>query len=156
MAKRGFMAIATAAALMVSASAALAQVSAPKPASTPQMANISSGPMTPAAMMNIVALVKGQVQPCADRQIIPARAASEIVAVVRLDLNPDGSLAGIRILDHLGLTETNARYLPQVDKAVEAIFTGCTPFHGLPPELYDVPHGWRTMKFLYRLKAQVR
>ncbi|MCW3846232.1 hypothetical protein OF829_03205 [Sphingomonas sp. LB-2] len=151
---RSLLAIAIAAILPVSGPS-LAQTSSSRdgPAPRPQMAMASIGPMTPAALMTIVSSVSSQLQPCADRQIVPAPEAGEIIAVVQLNLNRDGSLASFRILDHNGVTEANQRYVPQVDAAVEAIFTGCTPLRGLPPELYDVPRGWRSLKFRYRLKA---
>jgi hypothetical protein len=157
-------AIAIAAALMLPVCPAFAQRPAPKPSMALELppaqrpvAGVaiaaSSGPMTPMAMATIASEVRRQLQPCADRQVIPAPEASQIVAIVQLDLNRDGSLAKLRILGHKGVTESNQRYVPRVDEAVEAIFTGCTPIQGLPPELYDVPRGWRTMKFQYRLKA---
>ena len=107
--------------------------------------------MTGPALANITSAIVRQVKPCADRQVIPAPEASQILAIVQLRLNPDGSLAGMRILRHEGVTDANERYVSRVDDAVEAIFAGCTPIRGLPPELYDVPRGWRSITFRYRL-----
>ena len=153
---RSFMAIAGAAALMVAAGPAFAQIQAPREVMSPRpgaAALANTGPMTPAARLGIATIVRHYLQPCADRQLAPAPEAGEILTLVQLDLNRDGSLAGFRILDHKGVTDANRRYVPRVDQAVEAIFTGCTPIRGLPAELYDVPRGWRSMKFQYRLKA---
>ena len=111
----------------------------------------SQATMTGDALMNITTAVKRQVQPCADRQVSPAAEASQIIAVVQLRLKPDGRLESVRIVDHKGVNESNQRYVARVDDAVEAIFAGCTPIRGLPPELYDVPRGWRSLKFNYRL-----
>jgi outer membrane biosynthesis protein TonB len=107
--------------------------------------------MTGEAQQNILSAIKRQVQPCADRQVSPAAEAAQIVAVVQLKLNPNGSLASVRIVDHKGVNESNQRYVARVDDAVEAIFAGCTPIRGLPPELYDVPRGWKSLKFNYTL-----
>lgn len=159
---RETLAIATVAALMISAGPALAQRSATlpppagidmRPSDPSRPARASMGPMTGAAMATITATVIKQIQPCADRQIVPAPEASEILTMVQLNLNRDGSLAGVRILSHQGLTGANQRWVPRVDDAIEAIFTGCTPILGLPLELYDVPGGWRSLQFRYRLKA---
>lgn len=146
---RSLAAITIAAVSMLSAGPALAQ-KLPAPElldATPQPG--MSGP----AIAAMVATIRRRVQPCADRQIIPAPEASGILAVVRLTLNRDGSLASFRILRHEGITDANRAYVPRVNKAVEGIFTGCTPILGLPPEFYDVPGGWRAMTFRYRLKS---
>jgi len=161
---RKCLAIVPLAALTIPAGPALAQSSAstsaiaPVPSKPtvrydPRLPELASpGPTTGEARMAIFTAVRKQVQPCADRQVIPAPEAAQITAVVQLNLQRDGSLANFRIVGHNGITEANQRYVPRVDAAVEAIFTGCTPFRGLPPELYDVPGGWRTLKFNYRLK----
>lgn len=111
----------------------------------------SQATMTGDALMNITTAIKRQVQPCADRQVVPAPEASQIIAVVQLKLRPDGALDSVRIVDHKGVNESNQRYVARVDDAVEAIFAACTPIRGLPAELYDVPRGWRSLKFNYRL-----
>lgn len=113
----------------------------------------SQATMTGPAQANILSAIKRQVQPCADRQVIPAPEARQIYAMVQLTLNRDGSLASVRIVGHEGVTDENQRYVARVDDAVEAIFAGCTPIRGLPPELYDVPRGWRSLKFRYRMNS---
>ena len=113
----------------------------------------SQATMTGDAQQNILSAIKRQVQPCADRQVIPAPEARQILAMVQLKLKPDGSLQSVQIVGHEGVNDSNQRYVARVDDAVEAIFAGCTPIRGLPPELYDVPRGWRSMKFRYRLTS---
>lgn len=143
--------LAVATLVMVSAAPALAQnFQPPVTLDTSSPPKVYGGPATATTAMTTT--IVRQVQPCADRQVIPAPAAMEIVLVVKLDLNPDGSLADFRILDRQGITDTNRAYLPHVEKAVETIFTECTPIQGLPPELYDVPRGWKSIKFIYRMK----
>jgi hypothetical protein len=38
-----------------------------------------------------------------------------------------------------------------VDRAAIATFTGCAPLRGLPPELYDVPRGWKVFILTYHM-----
>jgi len=109
--------------------------------------------MTAAAAQNINSLIKRAVQPCADRQVIPAAEARQIVAIIQLQLKRDGSLASVQIVGHEGVNDANQRYVARVDDAVEAIFAGCTPIRGLPTELYDIPQGWKSRKFRYRLNS---
>lgn len=125
----------------------------PAPEKTDGTGAKAQATMTGPAQQNILSAIKRQVQPCADRQVIPAPEARQIYAMVQLTLKRDGSLESVRIVGHEGVNEGNARYVPRVDDAVEAIFAGCTPIRGLPPELYDVPRGWRSLKFRYRMNS---
>jgi len=109
--------------------------------------------MTAAAAQNINSLIKRAVQPCADRQVIPSAEARQIVAIIQLQLKRDGSLASVQIVGHEGVNDANQRYVARVDDAVEAIFAGCTPIRGLPTDLYDIPQGWKSRKFRYRLNS---
>lgn len=111
----------------------------------------SEATMTGPASANIDSAIIRQVQPCADRQVIPAPEARRIFAKVQLTFNRDGSLADFTIVGHDGVDDTNRRYVARVDDAVEAVFRGCTPIRGLPAELYDIPRGWKTRKFRYQL-----
>lgn len=112
----------------------------------------SQATMTGAARSNIGSAIARQVQPCADRQVLPAAEASQIRAIVQLRLNRDGSLAGpVRVTGHEGVTDANRRYVDRVDDAVQAIFAGCSPLRNLPQELYDVPGGWKVFTLRYRL-----
>jgi outer membrane biosynthesis protein TonB len=110
--------------------------------------------MSAAAATNIGSAIQRQVQPCADRQVSPGPGTDRIRAVVRLQLNRDGSLAAPpRIIGHNGVDEDNARYVGRVDDAVRAIFAGCSPLRGLPADLYDVKDGWKSFTLNYRLKS---
>jgi len=122
--------------------------------------NNATNPNPPGATMsreaatNIGSAIQRQVQPCADRQVAPGPGTDRIWAVVRLQLNRDGSLAAPpRIVGHKGVDEDNERYVGRVDDAVRAIFAGCSPLRGLPAELYDVQNGWKSFTMNYRLKS---
>ncbi|MCW3837488.1 cell envelope biogenesis protein TolA [Sphingomonas canadensis] len=110
--------------------------------------------MTGEAAANIASAIIRQVQPCANRQVSPGPGAERIQAVVRLQLNRDGSLAApVQIVGHNGVDDSNERYVRRVDDAVKAIFASCSPLRGLPAELYDVTRGWKTFRLNYRLKG---
>lgn len=101
---------------------------------------------------DISSAIQRQVQPCANRQVNPGPGADQIRVVVNLRINRDGSLAGSpRIVDHVGVTDENRRYVTRVDDAVRAIFAQCAPLRGLPPDLYDVQGGWKNFTLRYRL-----
>ena len=110
--------------------------------------------MTGKAAADIGSAIVRQTQPCANRQVNPGPGADQIRVIVNLRLNRDGTLAGpITIRGHEGVDDTNQRYVTRVDDAVRAIFAGCSPLRGLPAELYDVPRGWKSFTFRYRLKS---
>jgi len=122
--------------------------------------NTATNPNPPAAVMsaaaasNIGSAIQRQVQPCADRQVSPGPGTERIWAVVRLQLNRDGSLAAPpRIVGHKGVDDDNERYVARVDDAVRAVFAGCSPLRGLPLELYDVQNGWKSFTMNYRIKS---
>ncbi|MDF7775131.1 hypothetical protein P1X14_07725 [Sphingomonas sp. AOB5] len=126
-------------------------ISGPAEEKTDGKGSKAQATMTGPALQNITSAVLRQVQPCADRQNIPAAEAESIIAIVQLRLKPTGALESIRILRHEGVNDANQRYVTRVDDAVEAIFKGCTPLRGLPPELYDVKDGWNRLTFRYQL-----
>ncbi|MET3824496.1 outer membrane biosynthesis protein TonB [Sphingomonas sp. PvP055] len=109
--------------------------------------------MNAQAAADIGSAIRRQVQPCADRQPNPGPGASRIIVTIRLQLNRDGSLAGRPTVapDHGGVDDENRRYVDVVDRNAIATFTGCAPLRGLPPELYDVPRGWKTFILRYKL-----
>uniref|UniRef100_UPI0035CA002A cell envelope biogenesis protein TolA n=1 Tax=uncultured Sphingomonas sp. TaxID=158754 RepID=UPI0035CA002A len=109
--------------------------------------------MNAKAAADIGSAIQRQVQPCADRQINPGPGASRIVVTIRLSLNRDGTLAGRPTVsdDHGGVDDENRRYVDAVDRNAIATFAGCAPLRGLPPELYDVPRGWKTFILRYKL-----
>ncbi|WP_353203621.1 cell envelope biogenesis protein TolA [Sphingomonas sp.] len=105
------------------------------------------------AAADIGSAIRRQVQPCADRQVNPGPGASRIVVTIRLSLNRDGSLAARPSVsdDHGGVDDENRRYVDAVDRNAIATFSGCAPLRGLPPELYDVPRGWKAFILRYKL-----
>ncbi|WP_375398249.1 cell envelope biogenesis protein TolA [uncultured Sphingomonas sp.] len=108
--------------------------------------------MSAAAVADIRSKIAQQVQPCANRQIIPGPGAERILVTMLLRINRDGSLAGApQIVGHEGVDEDNRRYMRQVDDRAIATFVGCSPLRGLPLELYDVPGGWSLFKLRYKL-----
>lgn len=105
------------------------------------------------AAANIGSLIQRQVQPCANRQVIPGPGANRIVAIVQLKLNRDGSLAARPVIlpNHRGIDDDNRIYVDAVDRAAIATYMGCTPLRGLPDDLYDVPLGWKSFKTTYHM-----
>lgn len=105
------------------------------------------------AAADIGSAIQRQVQPCANRQVIPGPGAAKIVAFVRLQLNRDGSLAARPTIlpNHRGVDDDNRIYVDAVDRAAIATFMGCAPLRGLPPELYDVPRGWKVFILTYHM-----
>lgn len=108
--------------------------------------------MNAQAAADIGSAIRRQVQPCANRQIIPGPGASRIKVIVRLSMNRDGSLAAPPVIgDAQGVDDENSRYVDAVKRAALATFTGCSPLRDLPPGLYDVPRGWKTFTLRYNL-----
>nr|WP_295373504.1 cell envelope biogenesis protein TolA [uncultured Sphingosinicella sp.] len=109
--------------------------------------------MSPIAMSGIVAAIKRQVQPCADRQVNPGPGASRIQVKINLKLNRDGSLAGRpAVVSTSGVTDENSRYEKRVADLAIAAFTGCSPLRGLPDELYQTAKGgWSNFNMNYKL-----
>ena len=119
---------------------------------------VLAGHMVPAATtsfqtaMDIGSKIVQQVQPCANRQLKPGPGAERIRVVLHLKLNRDGSLIGEpEVVSYDGVDDGNRRYLDHVKNNAIAIFKGCAPIRGLPPELYDVPRGWSDFKIRYKL-----
>ncbi len=102
------------------------------------------------AAADIGSAIKRQIQPCVNRQSLPGPGAERIKAMVRLNLNRDGSLAARpRVVGHSGVDDENRRYVDRVDDLAIASFVGCSPLRGLPEELYDVQNGWRVFTLVY-------
>ena len=118
----------------------------------------AKGETAPAATMSakaaadIGSAIIRQVQPCADRQVVPGPGAERIRVAIRLSINRDGSLAGRpQVVGHDGVDDGNARYVDRVDDLAIATFVGCAPLKGFPPELYAVPRGWKLFTLRYKL-----
>lgn len=97
-------------------------------------------------------LIARQIQPCANRQVTPGPGAENIKVLVRINFNRDGSLAGDPVITGVqGNDGSNNRYVERVKDLAVATFKGCAPIHGLPDALYDVPRGWKSLPFSYKL-----
>ncbi|WP_342449849.1 cell envelope biogenesis protein TolA [Sphingomonas trueperi] len=97
-------------------------------------------------------LIARQIQPCANRQVTPGPGAERIRVLLRVNFNPDGSLAGDPDITGVqGNDATNGRYVERVKDLAIATFKGCTPIRGLPANLYAVPSGWKSLAFSYKL-----
>jgi outer membrane biosynthesis protein TonB len=109
--------------------------------------------MSPVAMSGIVAAIKRQIQPCADRQVDPGPGANRIEVKINLRLNRDGSLAARpRVVSTAGVDDENSRYEKRVTDLAIAAFTGCAPLRDLPDELYQTAKGgWSNFNMNYKL-----
>ncbi|WP_346962883.1 cell envelope biogenesis protein TolA [Sphingomonas sp. ABOLE] len=97
-------------------------------------------------------VIARQIQPCANRQVTPGPGAERIRVLLRVNFNPDGSLAGDPDITGVqGNDATNGRYVERVKDLAIATFKGCTPIRGLPANLYAVPSGWKSLAFSYKL-----
>lgn len=128
----------------------LAGLSDPSPgkADKPQALAISAN-----AMAGIVAAIKRQVQPCANRQVNPGPGANRISVRLQLRLNRDGSLASApKVVSTSGVDEENGRYAKRVADLAIAAYTGCAPMRGLPEDLYRTAKGgWSNINLNYKL-----
>lgn len=120
----------------------------------------SSRPARPAAATfdarakaSVAALFQRLVQPCANKQINPGEGANRIRVTVNLRLRRNGTLAGTpRIVRVTGVDDENQRYEERVKDLAVAVYRECSPFSGLPPELYQTPEGgWSNINLTYKL-----
>jgi outer membrane biosynthesis protein TonB len=108
--------------------------------------------MSQQAAASIGALIRRQVQPCANRMVNPGPGASRIKVRISLRLARDGSLrAPPAIASVSGVDDENRRYVQRVKELAIAVFTSCSPLHGLPPDLYAVENGWSDFDMTYNL-----
>jgi outer membrane biosynthesis protein TonB len=110
--------------------------------------------MSAAATMDINRKIAQQIQPCAQRQSLSAPGVGKIRVVVTLSFSRDGNpSAAPRIVRLEGVDDDNQRYADQVRQRALAAFQDarCQPIRGLPPELYDVPKGWRSVTLGFKL-----
>jgi type IV secretory pathway VirB10-like protein len=105
------------------------------------------------AKASVAALFQRRVQPCANQQINPGGGANRIRVTVNLRLRPNGTLAGTpQIVRVTGVDDDNARYEERVKDLAVAVYRECSPFSGLPPELYKTPEGgWSNINLTYKL-----
>lgn len=122
--------------------------------------NTSTSPTPPPApridanaLASIKQAIARQIQPCADRQVIPGPGANQIAIKLNLRLNRDGTLAAApkMVGSPSGVTEENSRYVQRVNDLGVAAFKGCSPLH-LPAEYYNTPNGgWYNINFTWQL-----
>jgi hypothetical protein len=103
-----------------------------------------SGP----AVQGLAAAIKRQVQPCYDLGSLSGTPAMQIVTVLQLRFNPDGSVAGTpQVVEQPGVNAGNSRYAAQMVDVSRRAVLKCSPLK-LPAELYE--GGWEniTMGFI--------
>lgn len=106
------------------------------------------------AMADIQSAIARQIQPCADRQVIPGPGANQISVKLNLRLNRDGSLSTLpkMVGSPSGVDEDNGRYVQRVVDLGVAAFKGCSPLR-LPDEYYQTAAGgWSNINFTWQLK----
>jgi outer membrane biosynthesis protein TonB len=97
-------------------------------------------PISGAAMNGLAAAIKRQVQPCYDLGSLGGTPATQIVTVLHLRFNKDGSVAGTpQISEQTGVTDDNRSYKQQMAEISRRAVLRCAPLK-LPPELYE--GGW--------------
>src|SRR3546814_4597996 len=99
---------------------------------TPRASSVS-----PQVLAGLEAAIRRQIQPCADRQVNPGPGANEIVTVLNLRLNRNGTLAAEpRVVRPEGVDSSNGRYSRPVSDLGLAAVKGCSPLN-LPQEYYQ-------------------
>lgn len=117
-----------------------------------QSASTSQAPRTVKVgaqeMASLVAAIRRQVQPCADRINNPGPGANTISTKLNLRLNQDGSFAARPVVvGQSGVDDENGRYAKRVGELAASAFVQCAPFE-LPAELYE---GWKNFNLNYKL-----
>lgn len=96
------------------------------------------------AMNGLGAAIKRQVQPCYERKGIVGPGAERINTVLRLRLNPDGSLSSRpTVSEQTGVDGSNQRYAKRAAEVAIAAVMECTPLK-LPANLYE--GGWEDIE----------
>ena len=105
------------------------------------------------AKASVAGLIQRRVQPCANQQINPGEGANRIRVTVNLRLRPNGTLNGTpQIVRVTGVDEENGRFEERVKDLAVAVYRSCSPFSGLPSELYKTPSGgWSNINLTYNL-----
>lgn len=120
---------------------------------SPSRSQTPPAAMTGEARASINAAIRRALVPC-ERQPLPAPEAAAIRVDVRVTLNPNGSLASAEVARVLNGNPALSLYERRMQDLALAIVRSCTPIRGLPPELYDVPRGWR--QFTYQFDPMAR
>lgn len=105
-----------------------------------------------AAMAGIEQAIRRQVQPCADRQVLPGPEAKRLRVYLNIRLAPDGRLSRPPEVTRIeGRNAETERFVERVKDMAVATYVGCAPIRGLPPELYRTPQGgWSFIEMTYR------
>lgn len=105
------------------------------------------------ALAGIRDAIRRQIQPCADKQVNPGPGANNIVTVLNLRLNRDGTLAGNpKMVRQSGISGENERYAQRVVDLGIAAFRACTPLK-LPAEFYQTANGgWGNINYNWQLR----
>jgi hypothetical protein len=103
--------------------------------------------ITGAAMNGLAAAIKRQVQPCYELGGLGGTPAMQIVTVLRLRYNPDGSVAGTpQLVEQTGINGGNGAYAKQIAEVARRAVLRCAPVK-LPAELYE--GGWDDLNFRF-------
>jgi len=101
-------------------------------------------PISGAAMNGLAAAIKKQVQPCYEIGSLGGTDAMQIVTVLHLRFNKDGSVNGLpQVAEQTGLTDSNRRYSKQMAEMSRNAVLRCAPLK-LPAELYE--GGWENIE----------
>ncbi len=104
----------------------------------------TQGPATSQQRASFVGALTAKIARCSRQQRPTTQEARTLRPVVVIRLRQDGSLDGAPFVRSVeGLNATNRQYETQVRDAIIRAVRNCAPYSGLPPELYDVPNGWR-------------
>ena len=105
------------------------------------------------AKASVAGLIQRRVQPCANQQINPGEGANRIRVTVNLRLRSNGTLNGTpQIVRVTGVDEENGRFEERVKDLAVAVYRSCSPFSGLPSELYKTSDGgWSNINLTYNL-----
>jgi hypothetical protein len=104
--------------------------------------------VTGAQVNGLAAAIKRQVQPCYDLGALGGTSAMQIVTVLQLRFNEDGSVAGTpQLVEQQGVNAGNRVYAQQMVEVSRRAVLRCSPLR-LPAELYA--GGWEnfTMGFI--------
>ena len=92
------------------------------------------------AMAGLGAAIKRQVQPCYELGSLGGTSAMQIVTVLRLRFNPDGTVSGNpQVVEQTGVNDDNRSYARQMAELSRRAVLRCAPLK-LPAELYK--GGW--------------
>jgi outer membrane biosynthesis protein TonB len=98
------------------------------------------------SMVGLVGLIAAQVKPCYNPPAGGAD-AGQIVTVLSIRMNRDGSVASVTAGAQTGVNGSNGAYARQMSDAARRAILRCAPLH-LPPDLYS--GGWDDFDFRFK------